>query len=76
MKLQLSVYESSGGIQAMMNNKAKKLAEGDEKAVISSNVPYTIIRTGKLEDSPGGNQGFNFSAVKSHLIIAKDKNIC
>ncbi|CAH2066955.1 unnamed protein product, partial [Thlaspi arvense] len=59
---QLSVYESSGGIQAMMNSKAKKLAEGDENAVISSSVPYTIIRTGKLENSPGGNQGFNFSA--------------
>ncbi|CAH8257959.1 unnamed protein product [Arabidopsis lyrata] len=59
---QLSVYESSGGIQAMMNNKAKKLAEQDENAVISSNVPYTIIRTGKLENSPGGNQGFNFNA--------------
>ncbi|KAL1203763.1 hypothetical protein V5N11_020985 [Cardamine amara subsp. amara] len=59
---QLSVYESSGGIQAMMNNKAKKLAEQDENAVISSNVPYTIIRTGKLENSPGRNQGFDFSA--------------
>ncbi|KAH0875755.1 hypothetical protein HID58_073117 [Brassica napus] len=62
---QLSVYESSGGIEAMMNSKAKKLAEGDEKAVISSNVPYTIIRTGKLENSPGGNQGFNFSSVSN-----------
>jgi hypothetical protein len=62
MKLQLSVYESSGGIQAMMNSKAKKLAEQDENAAISSNVPYTIIRTGKLENSPGGSQGFNFSA--------------
>nr|BAD43660.1 unnamed protein product [Arabidopsis thaliana] len=59
---QLSVYESSGGIQAMMNSKAKKLAEQDENAAISSNVPYTIIRTGKLENSPGGSQGFNFSA--------------
>ena len=65
MKLQLSVYESSGGIEAMMNSKAKKLSEGDEKAVLSSNVPYTIIRTGKLENSPGGNLGFNFSTVKS-----------
>lgn len=64
MKLQLSVYESSGGIEAMMNSKARKLAEGDEKAVISSNVPYTIIRTGKLDNSPGGNQGFNFITVK------------
>uniref|UniRef100_A0A1J3H924 Uncharacterized protein ycf39 n=1 Tax=Noccaea caerulescens TaxID=107243 RepID=A0A1J3H924_NOCCA len=76
---QLSVYESSGGIQAMMNNKAKKLAEGDEKAVISSNVPYTIIRTGKLEDSPGGSQGFNFSvgaAAKGSISKEDAARIC
>ncbi|KFK41684.1 hypothetical protein AALP_AA2G159600 [Arabis alpina] len=76
---QLSVYESSGGIQAMMNNKAKKLAEGDEKAVISSNVPYTIIRTGKLENSPGGNQGFNFrtgAAAKGSISKEDAARIC
>ncbi|VVA95075.1 unnamed protein product [Arabis nemorensis] len=76
---QLSVYESSGGIQAMMNNKAKKLAEGDEKAVIASNVPYTIIRTGKLENSPGGNQGFNFSsgaAAKGSISKEDAARIC
>ncbi|CAF2064445.1 sanguinarine reductase isoform X1 [Brassica napus] len=76
---QLSVYESSGGIEAMMNSKAKKLAEGDEKAVISSNVPYTIIRTGKLENSPGGNQGFNFSsdaATKGSLSKEDAARIC
>ncbi|CAN8235265.1 unnamed protein product [Cochlearia groenlandica] len=76
---QLSVYESSGGIQAMMNSKAKKLAEGDEKAVISSNVPYTIIRTGKLEDSPGGNQGFDFNtgaAAKGSISKEDAARIC
>ncbi|ESQ27924.1 hypothetical protein EUTSA_v10018914mg [Eutrema salsugineum] len=76
---QLSVYESSGGIKAMMNNKAKKLAEGDENAVISSNVPYTIIRTGKLKDSPGGNQGFNFSvgaAAKGSISKEDAARIC
>ncbi|KAJ0229012.1 NAD(P)-bd_dom domain-containing protein [Hirschfeldia incana] len=76
---QLSVYESSGGIEAMMNSKAKKLAEGDEKAVISSNVPYTIIRTGKLENSPGGNQGFNFitgAAAKGSLSKEDAARIC
>lgn len=76
MKLQLSVYESSGGIQAMMNNKAKKLSEQDEKAVISSNVPYTIIRTGKMENSPGGNQGFDFSAVKVIFFTLIRQNMC
>ncbi|XP_010428153.1 PREDICTED: uncharacterized protein LOC104712869 isoform X2 [Camelina sativa] len=76
---QLSVYENSGGIQAMMNSKAKKLAEQDEKAVISSNVPYTIIRTGKLENSPGGNQGFNFSegaAAKGSISKEDAARIC
>uniref|UniRef100_M4DHR8 Uncharacterized protein n=1 Tax=Brassica campestris TaxID=3711 RepID=M4DHR8_BRACM len=79
MKLQLSVYESSGGIEAMMNSKAKKLSEGDEKAVLSSNVPYTIIRTGKLENSPGGNLGFNFStdaAAKGSLSKEDAARIC
>ncbi|CAE5963917.1 unnamed protein product [Arabidopsis arenosa] len=76
---QLSVYESSGGIQAMMNNKAKKLAEQDENTVISSNVPYTIIRTGKLENNPGGNQGFNFStgaAAKGSISKEDAARIC
>ncbi|XP_010416018.1 PREDICTED: uncharacterized protein LOC104701947 isoform X1 [Camelina sativa] len=76
---QLSVYKNSGGIQAMMNNKAKKLEEQDEKAVISLNVPYTIIRTGKLENSPGGNQGFNFSegaAAKGSISKEDAARIC
>lgn len=58
------VYESSGGIEVMMNSKVKKLFEGDEKVVLFFNVFYIIIRIGKLENSFGGNLGFNFSMVK------------
>ncbi|XP_077236318.1 NAD(P)-binding Rossmann-fold superfamily protein isoform X2 [Tasmannia lanceolata] len=54
---QLAVYRGSSGIQALMNSKAKKLAERDEAAVIASGIPYTIIRAGLLQNSPGGMQG-------------------
>lgn len=50
----------SSGIQAIMNSKVRKLAERDEEVVIASGVPYTIIRTGLLQNSPGGKQGFCF----------------
>ncbi|XP_073220034.1 uncharacterized protein At5g02240 isoform X3 [Cicer arietinum] len=57
---QLSVYSGKIGIQSMMKNNAKKLAEQDESVLKTSGIPYTIIRTGELQDTPGGNQGFTF----------------
>ncbi|KAL8537808.1 hypothetical protein ACS0TY_012801 [Phlomoides rotata] len=60
---QLFVYRNSTGIQAVMNSNARKLAEQDENAVRTSGVPYTIIRTGLLKNTPGGQQGFCFEEV-------------
>uniref|UniRef100_A0A7N0RH45 NAD(P)-binding domain-containing protein n=1 Tax=Kalanchoe fedtschenkoi TaxID=63787 RepID=A0A7N0RH45_KALFE len=57
---QLSVYSSASGIQSMFTGNAKKLAEQDESALINSGVPYTIVRTGVLKNTPGGTQGFSF----------------
>ncbi|MQM19822.1 hypothetical protein Taro_052835, partial [Colocasia esculenta] len=56
----LAAYKGSSGFQALMNNKARKLAEQDEEAVVSSGIPYTIIRAALLQNTPGGNQGFSF----------------
>ncbi|KAL5995368.1 hypothetical protein ACLOJK_025426 [Asimina triloba] len=58
--LQLAVYRGSSGIQALMNSNARKIAERDEAAVVASGIPYTIIRAGLLQNSPGGAQGFCF----------------
>ncbi|GMI82174.1 hypothetical protein like AT1G72640 [Hibiscus trionum] len=57
---QLSVYRASSGIQAIMTNNQRKLAEKDESVLIASGIPYTIIRAGKLQNTPGGTQGFSF----------------
>ncbi|KAH7656536.1 NAD(P)-binding domain-containing protein [Dioscorea alata] len=57
---QLAVYKSSSGIQAIMSSKARERAEQDEEAVMESCIPYTIIRAGMLQNSPGGVQGFSF----------------
>ncbi|XP_020105288.1 uncharacterized protein LOC109721887 isoform X1 [Ananas comosus] len=57
---QLAVYRGSSGLQAIMNSKQRKLAERDEEVVIASGIPYTIIRTGSLQNTPGGQQGFSF----------------
>ncbi|KAK7294401.1 hypothetical protein RJT34_17290 [Clitoria ternatea] len=57
---QLSVYSGKSGFQSMMKNNVKKLAEQDESVLKSSGIPYTIIRTGALQDTPGGKQGFTF----------------
>nr|GMC78084.1 uncharacterized protein LOC109187312 isoform X3 [Ipomoea batatas] len=57
---QLSVYRGSSGIQAMLSSNARKLAEQDETMVLASGIPYTIIRTGSLTNTPGGQQGFSF----------------
>lgn len=50
-----------------MNSNARKLAEQDEKALESSGVPYTIIRSGALKNAPGGKQGFSFKEVLSEI---------
>lgn len=57
------MYRESSGIQAVMSSNARKLAEQDENVVKASGVPYTIIRTGVLKYTPGGQQGFNFGEV-------------
>ncbi|XP_074331944.1 uncharacterized protein At5g02240 isoform X2 [Apium graveolens] len=60
---QLSAYEGSSGLQAIMNGNAKKLAAQDEAVITNSGIPYTIIRTGSLTNTPGGKQGFSFEEV-------------
>ena len=63
IRLQLSVYKGTVGIQALMNSKARKLAEQDESIVMALGIPYTIIRAGSLQNTPGGKQGFSFKEV-------------
>lgn len=46
-----------------MNGNARKLAAQDESVITSSGIPYTIIRTGSLTNTPGGKQGFSFEEV-------------
>lgn len=65
---QLSVYRESTGIQAVINSNAKKSAEQDENLVKASGVPYSIIRTGVLKNTPGGQQGFCFEEVFLYII--------
>ncbi|KAK6128069.1 hypothetical protein DH2020_038197 [Rehmannia glutinosa] len=75
----LSVYRNSTGIQAVMNSNARKLAEQDENVVKASGVPYSIIRTGILNNTPGGQQGFSFeegSAAKGSLSKEDAAFIC
>ncbi|KAM3699349.1 hypothetical protein ACJW31_05G018900 [Castanea mollissima] len=67
---QLSAYRGSGGIQALMKSNARKLAEQDESLLMASGIPYTIIRAGLLQSTPGGQQGFSFeegSAARRNL---------
>ncbi|KAG6512410.1 hypothetical protein ZIOFF_030521 [Zingiber officinale] len=79
LKLQLAYYKGSGGFQAIMNSKARELADRDEKAVITAGVPYTIIRTGLLQSAPSGDQSFSFSkgdAAKGSLSKEDAAVIC
>lgn len=64
--MQLSVYRNSGGLQAIMNSKLRKLAERDEEVVLASGIPSTIIRAASLETTPGGEKGFNFTEVPDY----------
>lgn len=68
-RVQLAVYRGSTGLQAMINGNLKKIAERDEELVISSGIPYTIIRTGSLQSTPGGQQGFSFEEVLDSSFI-------
>lgn len=73
---QLSVYKGSSGIQAIMESNARKLAEQDESVVTSSGIPYTIIRSGSLRNTPGGQQGFSFKEVVNGEEKVLDWNEC
>ncbi|XP_052182939.1 uncharacterized protein LOC127795360 isoform X1 [Diospyros lotus] len=76
---QLSVYRGTGGIQALMNSTARKLAEEDESIVMALGVPYTIIRAGLLQNSPGRTLGFSFeegSAARGRLSKEDAAIIC
>uniref|UniRef100_A0A2N9ET13 NAD(P)-binding domain-containing protein n=1 Tax=Fagus sylvatica TaxID=28930 RepID=A0A2N9ET13_FAGSY len=78
-RLQLSAYSSSGGIQALMKSNARKLAEQDESMLKASGIPYTIIRAGLLQSTPGGQQGFSFeegSAARGNLSKEDAAFIC
>ncbi|XP_010273932.1 PREDICTED: uncharacterized protein LOC104609342 isoform X2 [Nelumbo nucifera] len=76
---QLAAYRSSSGIQALMTGNMRKLAEQDESVVVASGIPYTIIRAGLLQNSPGGVQGFSFkegSAAQGRLSKEDAAFIC
>ncbi|XP_066347041.1 uncharacterized protein At2g37660, chloroplastic-like isoform X4 [Miscanthus floridulus] len=76
---QLAVYRNSGGLQAIMNSKLKKLAERDEEVVLASGIPCTIIRTGSLQSTPGGERGFDFTegiAAKGRISKEDAATIC
>ncbi|KAK4591296.1 hypothetical protein RGQ29_021473 [Quercus rubra] len=76
---QLSAYRGSGGIQALMRSNARKLAEQDESLLMASGIPYTIIRAGLLQSTPGGQQGFSFeegSAARGNLSKEDAAFIC
>lgn len=76
---QLSVYRGSGGLQAIMNSKLRKLAERDEEVVLASGIPSTIIRTGSMQSTPGGDRGFDFTegaAAKGRMSKEDAATIC
>lgn len=62
-----------------MTSNAKKMAEQDESTLMASGVPYTIIRAGSLQNTPGGTRGFNFeegSAARGSLSKEDAAFIC
>ncbi|XP_047090558.1 uncharacterized protein LOC124702458 isoform X1 [Lolium rigidum] len=76
---QLSVYRNSGGLQAIMNSKLRKLAERDEEVVLASGIPSTIIRSASLQTTPGGERGFSFTegvAAKGRISKEDAATIC
>uniref|UniRef100_A0A0E0KEY7 NAD(P)-binding domain-containing protein n=1 Tax=Oryza punctata TaxID=4537 RepID=A0A0E0KEY7_ORYPU len=79
IRMQLSVYRGSGGLQAIMNSKLRKLAERDEEVVLASGIPSTIIRTGSMQSTPGGERGFDFTegaAAKGRMSKEDAATIC
>ncbi|KAF5466385.1 hypothetical protein F2P56_016311 [Juglans regia] len=75
----LSAYGGVGGVQALMKSNARKLAEQDESMLRTSGIPYTIIRAGSLQSTPGGQQGFSFeegSAARGNLSKEDAAFIC
>uniref|UniRef100_A0A0D9VV65 NAD(P)-binding domain-containing protein n=1 Tax=Leersia perrieri TaxID=77586 RepID=A0A0D9VV65_9ORYZ len=79
IRMQLSVYRGSGGLQAIMNSKLRKLAERDEEVVLASGIPSTIIRTGSMQSTPGGERGFDFTegaATKGRMSKEDAATIC
>uniref|UniRef100_A0A0E0GJD9 NAD(P)-binding domain-containing protein n=1 Tax=Oryza nivara TaxID=4536 RepID=A0A0E0GJD9_ORYNI len=79
IRMQLSVYRGSGGLQAIMNSKLRKLAERDEEVVLASGIPSTIIRTGSMQSTPGGDRGFDFTegaAAKGRMSKEDAATIC
>lgn len=73
-RLQLFVYRASSGIQAIMKNNQRKLAEKDESVLMASGIPYTIVRAGMLQKTPGGTQGFNFEEVHHFSLLNRPSN--
>ncbi|XVF25201.1 hypothetical protein REPUB_Repub13aG0192900 [Reevesia pubescens] len=76
---QLSVYRASSGIQALMTSNSRKLAEKDESVLMASGIPYTIIRAGMMQNTPGGAQGFSFevgSAASGSLSMEDAASLC
>ncbi|KAL5219246.1 hypothetical protein ABZP36_019930 [Zizania latifolia] len=76
---QISVYRGSGGLQAIMNSKLRKLAERDEEVVLASGIPSTIIRTGSMQSTPDGERGFDFTegvAAKGRISKEDAATIC
>uniref|UniRef100_A0ACD5WYL2 Uncharacterized protein n=1 Tax=Avena sativa TaxID=4498 RepID=A0ACD5WYL2_AVESA len=76
---QLSVYRNSGGLQAIVNSKLRKLAERDEEVVLASGIPSMIIRSASLQTTPGGERGFSFTegiAAKGRISKEDAATIC
>ncbi|GAA0158712.1 hypothetical protein LIER_15661 [Lithospermum erythrorhizon] len=76
---QLLAYKGASGIQAIINSNARKMAEESEYVIKELGLPYTIIRAGLLQNTPGGEQGFNFkegSAEKGTLTKEDAAFIC
>ncbi|KAH0464002.1 hypothetical protein IEQ34_006788 [Dendrobium chrysotoxum] len=76
---QLDVYKGAGVFQAIIKKKSREFAERDEEVVISSGIPYTIVKAGLLQDVQGGKQGFCFDegvASKGRLSKEDAAGIC
>ncbi|KAF9599780.1 hypothetical protein IFM89_001726 [Coptis chinensis] len=76
---QSAAYRDISGIKALLTSKARKSFEQDELVLMNSRIPYTIIRAGLLQSTPGGKQGFSFkegSAAQGKLSKEDAAFIC